>query len=191
MFNYSSPSVKNSALLALASIPHKLAGSLIFGIWCRAVLLFLPSSVGLLALPRSRVIHTGVHTRVQSQWCTVSVSFVRQPAPLCCWGFAHNVFATGFKVFSKSTTAAISSWRLQHAFHSRLRKTTQLFSLDRFTDWSWECQIAEIAKLCISITQQLIVGREDVNQPCLQQVFPEKSIIAGQISSKHLAELNT
>lgn len=118
MFNYSSPSVKNSALLALASIPHKLAGSLIFGIWCRAVLLFLPSSVGLLALPRSRVIHTGVHTRVQSQWCTVSVSFVRQPAPLCCWGFAHNVFATGFKVFSKSTTAAISSWRLQHAFHS-------------------------------------------------------------------------
>lgn len=39
--------------------------------------------------------------------------------------------------------------------------------------------------------QQLIVGREDANQPCLQQVCPEKRIIAGQITSKHLAEFNT
>lgn len=89
MFNYSSPSVKNSALLALASIPHKLAGRLIFGIWCRAVLLFFLSSVGLLTLLRSMATHThtGIYTgtRAQSQihvhththlWCNTSVSFV-------------------------------------------------------------------------------------------------------------------
>lgn len=87
MFNYSSPSVKNSALLVLARIPHKLAGRLIFGIWCRAVLLFLLSSVGLLALLRSTATHVGIHTRKQThihshkytykhQWCNRSVSFV-------------------------------------------------------------------------------------------------------------------
>lgn len=86
MFNYSSPSVKNSALLALASIPHKLAGSLIFGIWCRAVLLFLPSSVGLLALPRSRVIHTGVHTHVYSHNDAPCLSVLWDNLPHCAVG---------------------------------------------------------------------------------------------------------
>lgn len=57
MFNYSSPSVKNSALLALASIPHKLADRPIFGIWCGAVLLFL-----LFSWPASTPEELGKHT---------------------------------------------------------------------------------------------------------------------------------
>lgn len=36
ILNYSSPSVKNSASLAVAHIPHKLADRLLFGIWCSA-----------------------------------------------------------------------------------------------------------------------------------------------------------
>lgn len=34
ILNYSSPSVRNSASLAVAHIPHKLADRLLFGIWC-------------------------------------------------------------------------------------------------------------------------------------------------------------
>lgn len=78
MFNYSSPSVKNSALLALASIPHKLAGRLIFGIWCRAGLLFLLSSVGLLALARS------THTHGQSQIHT-QIPMMHHVCQFCKW----------------------------------------------------------------------------------------------------------
>lgn len=87
MFNYSSPSVKNSALLALASIPHKLAGRLIFGIWCRAVLLFLLSSVGLLAFWGAQQ-HSQTHTHIfmHSRKCTrthdatrLSILYERNP----------------------------------------------------------------------------------------------------------------
>lgn len=61
MLNYSSPSVKNSALLALASIPNKLAGSRVFGIWSRAVLLFFPPSAALQACTSCTVTHINTH----------------------------------------------------------------------------------------------------------------------------------
>lgn len=101
MFNYSSPSVKNSALLALASIPHKLAGRLIFGIWCRAELLFLLSSVGLL--------NTQAHVHTQKymhgyQWCPVSVSSASETPPLKCWASVHKHLYNRSEVFFYNTT---------------------------------------------------------------------------------------
>lgn len=118
MFNYSSPSVKNSALLAVASIPHKLAGRPIFGIWCRAVLLFLLSSVGLLALPRSSAntrwhahSQTDMHSELQIHKQTAMMQYISQLCsfPLRCWPFVDKLIATGYKVFNNSAVCCAAA----------------------------------------------------------------------------------
>lgn len=138
MFNYSSPSVKNSALLPLASIHtpprpppplQQLADRSIFGIWCRAALLFLLSSLGLLAVPRSldnarRL--AGSQKKNQNRRAVANTRTAPVMQHICQWWIfeslltphhtrrlcqAFILFATDFKFFSTGFRVRCSSRR--------------------------------------------------------------------------------